>query len=476
MPGFLLSPLLGLLPCLALAAPMGEIDARTLLVRTSFSANVAQIQEFAQLERSQAVDRLLSSIQTQSQTQPTELSTEDRRLIPGGMRQLSEDEKKTLLRQGREQGIALRAWWIAEMLTTSSPFTEKMTLFWHNHFTSGLQKVKSPLLMYRQNVLLRRDALGNFGEMLHAIAHDPAMILYLDNASNRKSKPNENFAREVMELFTLGEGHYTEQDVRDAARAFTGWGIDRETGDFRFYRAVHDDGSKTVLGTRGNLSGDDVLDILLARPETAEFVVKKLWCEFVSPEPDASEVRRLAQVFRAHHYELKPLMHALLTSDAFYAPQYRATLTKSPIDLIVGTLRQFNIAPAETRPLAFASQQMGQDVFNPPNVKGWSGGEAWINSSTLLLRKQALEKILRGIDSGHIDGNDMLMPSSSNSMGEMRLDPQHWMAQFSGDVSPRNLQATHLLLATDPVTDIPSDTAPSTLLRGVLLDPVYQLE
>jgi len=475
-PGFLLGILIGLFPCLAFAAPMGELEARTLLTRTSFSASAAQVQEFSQLSRAQAVDRLLSSAQTQAQSTPPELSSEDRRLIPGGMRQFSEEEKKVIVRQGREQGVALRAWWIKEMLTTTSPFTEKMTLFWHNHFTSSLQKVKSPQLMYRQNLLLHRNALGNFGEMLHAIAHDPAMILYLDNVSNRKGKPNENFAREVMELFTLGEGHYTEQDIRDAARAFTGWGIDHETGDFRFHRMVHDDGSKSVLGETGNLSGDDVLDILLARPETAEFVTRKLWREFISPEPDEAEVRRLAQVFRANHYELKPLMFALLTSDAFYAPQYRATLTKSPVDLMVGTLRQFNLAPADTRTLAFAAQQMGQDLFNPPNVKGWSGGEAWINSSTLLLRKQALEKILRGIDSGRNDGNDIPMPSSSNSMGEMRLDPQHWMAQFSDDVSQRNLQATHLLLATDPVADIPSDTAPSTLLRGVLLDPVYQLK
>ncbi len=478
LPGVLLLSLLGLAPVTALAAPMGEDEARTLLFRTSFAANETQVQEYARLDRQHAVDRLLAGSQQAAASSPPELSGVDRRLIPGGMRQLSEDEKKALLQQSREQGIALRAWWIGEMLTTPSPFTDKMTLFWHNHFTSGIQKVKSPQLMYRQNVLLRRYALGNFGEMLHAVAHDPAMILYLDNVSNRKGKPNENFAREVMELFTLGEGHYGEQDIRDAARAFTGWGIDRENGGFRLYRVVHDDGLKTVLGKSGNLDGDDVLDILLSRPETAEFIVQKLWREFVSPEPDEREVHRLAQVFRSEHYELRPLMRALLTSDAFYAPQNRATLTKSPVDLIVGTLRQFNLAPAENRTLAFASQQMGQDVFNPPNVKGWPGGEVWINSATLLLRKQALERLLRSIhsDDRMSDPGMRMQQASVQGMSENRLDPQRWMEQFSRDVSQRNLQAAHLLLAATPITQIPADAPPAALLRSLLLDPVYQLK
>jgi uncharacterized protein (DUF1800 family) len=188
---------------------------------------------------------------------------------------LSEEERKLALRAQAENGAELRSWWLTEMLTTRSPLTEKMVLFWHNHFVSSLQKVRSPVLMYRQNLLLRKHALGYFGDMLHEVSKDPAMVVYLDNASNRKAQPNENFAREVMELFTLGEGNYVEHDIKEAARAFTGWSIDLDTGQFLSRPLIHDDGVKTVLGRSGNFDGDAVLDILLAQPQTAEFIVRK---------------------------------------------------------------------------------------------------------------------------------------------------------------------------------------------------------
>ena len=175
---------------------------------------------------------------------------------------------------------------------------------------------------------------------LHAIARDPAMVIYLDSASNRKGQPNENFAREVMELFTLGEGHYTEHDVKEAARAFTGWSIDPASGAFQFRSGAHDNGFKTVLGNSGNLDGDTVLNILLAHPQTAEFIVGKLWREFVSPTPDTAEVRRIASELRDSGYNIREALRALLMSDAFYAPSNRAVLVKSPVDLVVGTLRQ----------------------------------------------------------------------------------------------------------------------------------------
>ena len=198
------------------------------------------------------------------------------------------------------------------MLTTPSPLTEKMVLFWHNHFVSSLQKVRSPVLMYRQNALLRKHALGYFGDLLHEVAKDPAMVIYLDSASNRKGQPNENFAREVMELFTLGEGNYGENDIKEAARAFTGWSLDPDTGEFVVRPLIHDDGVKTVLGRSGNFDGDAVLDILLAQPQTAEFIVAKLWREFVSPTPDPAEVKRIARMFRDNRYNIKVALRALL--------------------------------------------------------------------------------------------------------------------------------------------------------------------
>src|SRR3990172_2068314 len=277
-------------PAAAIAAgPMGFDEARHLLNRTSFAANIDDINAFAGLTREQAVDRLLSWTGSGVKAPAPRWASSFE--SPRRLRMMSEEERKQFQREQFEKGVELRGWWLTEMLTTQSPLTEKMVLFWHNHFVSSLQKVKSPALMYRQHMLLRRHALGNFGDLLHAIARDPAMVIYLDSASNRKGQPNENFAREVMELFTLGEGHYTERDVKEAARAFTGWGIDPDRGEFVFRPRAHDDGIKTVLGRTGNLDGDAVLGILLAQPQTAELVATKLWREFVAPDPDPGEGR-----------------------------------------------------------------------------------------------------------------------------------------------------------------------------------------
>src|SRR5687767_8403780 len=207
------------------AAPLGAEDARHLLNRTTFAASPSEIDAYARLTRDEAAARLLATGRTAPVT-PAPAWTAEPFYWPRLNRQSSPEERQAVQRDRREKGLELRAWWLEEMRVTPSPLTEKMTLFWHNHFVSSDQKVRSPQLMHRQNALLRRHALGNFGAMLHEVARDPAMVIYLDNASNRKAQPNENFAREVMELFTLGEGHYTEQDVKEAARAFTGWSID----------------------------------------------------------------------------------------------------------------------------------------------------------------------------------------------------------------------------------------------------------
>jgi uncharacterized protein (DUF1800 family) len=370
------------------------------------------------------------------------------------------------------------------MRTTRTPLTEKMTLFWHNHFVSAEQKVREPALMYRQNQLLRRYAIGDFGTLLHEVARDPAMVIYLDSASNRKGQPNENFAREVMELFTLGEGHYTEQDIKEAARAFTGWSIDPDTGQFVFRRFQHDDGQKTVLGRSGNLNGDDVLDILLAQPRTAEHVVEKLWREFVSPTPDAAQVKRVAGAFRDSRYDTRVALRALLTSDAFYAPENRASLVKSPVDLVVGTLRQFRFSTGEMLPFAFTLAQLGQNLFAPPNVKGWPGGEAWINSTTLLARKQFLDRMFRDEDPRPLQmaasmermkgtPAEMMRERVVRAMTEVRFDTSYWFAQFPA----KDANAMEgVVLAASPAAAVPPDVQGMQMLRMLTQDPVYQLK
>ena len=277
------------------AAPMGYDDARHLLARTGFGPTDAEVRTFAALPRNEAVARLLRDARTTRGDAPAGLRRRNRVHCARPGRDATDDERKAFQQQQVRHGLELRAWWVQEMLATPSPLTERMTLFWHNHFVSSQQKVRIARLMYGQNAMLRANALGNFGTLLHAASKDPAMLVYLDSAQNRKGQPNENFAREVMELFTLGEGHYTEQDIKEAARAFTGWSLDRDTGEYVFRPRVHDYGIKTVLARSGNFDGDAVLDILLAQPATAEFITAKLWREFVSPDPDPREVKRIAQ-------------------------------------------------------------------------------------------------------------------------------------------------------------------------------------
>jgi len=316
------------------------------------------------------------------------------------------------------------------------------------------------------------------------------MVIYLDSATNRKAQPNENFAREVMELFTLGEGHYDERDIREAARAFTGWSIDPDTGEFRWRPFQHDDGVKTVLGRTGNFKGDDVLEILLAQPATAQFVTAKLWREFVSPAPaNDAERREQAQVaarFRSSGYDAKVVLRALFSTQAFWAAENRGALVKSPVDFVVGTMRQFEFAVGDPMPLAVVTAQLGQNLFAPPNVKGWPGGEAWINSQTLLARKQFAERIFRADEMPRFAMNELGRPGGAAKAGaearqrfiravyEIRFDSDRWSAGMPG--APSQAEVERLVLARAPVNPIQPDIGTRELVRMLTLDPAYQLK
>ena len=475
---------LGCSSALAASAPLGFDDARHLLNRTGFSATPAEIDAYAGLTREQAADRLLAGAGRPAATPPPAWATGFE--SPRRFRGMSAEERKLAVREIFQKAFELQSWWFTEMLTTASPLNERMTLFWHNHFVSSVRKVRSPQLMYRQNVLLRQHAFGNFAGMLRAVARDPAMVVYLDSASNRKGQPNENFAREVMELFTLGEGNYTERDIKEAARAFTGWGINIDTGDFMFRRQLHDDGTKTVLGRTGNLDGDAVLELLLAQPQTAELIVTKLWREFVSLQPDPAEVRRIARLFRESGYDVKTALRGLLVSDAFYARQHRAALIKSPVDIVVGTLRQFQFTTGDVMPFVVTTSQLGQVLFAPPNVKGWAGGEAWINSTTLLARKTFLERLFRTeelrpmLAAAMSGGNPMATAQQQENrerfiraMMEIQFDGSRWLGQFDGR-PPEAVQ--RVILAAAPVNEPLLGLDRMDFIRELTQDPVYQLK
>jgi uncharacterized protein (DUF1800 family) len=378
-----------------------------------------------------------------------------------------------------------------EMLVTPSPITERMTLFWHNHFVSSQQKVRFSRLMYQQNATLRAHALGSFADLLHAASKDPAMLIYLDTAQSRKGQPNENFAREVMELFTLGEGNYSEADIKEAARAFTGWSVDRDTGRYLFRPAIHDFGTKTVLGKSGRFDGDAVLDVILERPQTAEFITAKLWREFVSADPDPREVQRIAKAFRNRNYDIKVALRFLLLSDAFWDIANRGTMVKSPVELVVGTLRQLDVAPSGATPFVVVAAGMGQNLFSPPNVKGWPGGEQWINSNTLLARKQFLDRLARMDDAPPAmmatlpaNGDDAarverFLRAVDRGVRNVQFDAARWVARQPGDSTMAKMQSAQaLLLPLAPVAaETPKpDVDALAFVRATLLDPSYQLK
>lgn len=425
---------------------MGMEDARHLLGRAEFGGSPARLAEVAAMSRPQAIKALLTGVRTTSKVPAPAWAMEGR----PGEAQREEMSRREIKEMRQDRAQELKGWWYRELLATDSPLTERMVLFWHNHFTSGLRKVKWPPFLHRQNALLRRHALGSFEALLRAIPRDPAMLLYLDNQTSHRREPNENFARELLELFTLGEGHYTEDDIKEAARAFTGWRMRPRTGEFRFVKADHDAGEKNFLGKRGRFDGDDILDLLLAHPRTAERIVEKLWREFVSDTPQAGAVKALAASFRQGGYQIAPLMAELLGASAFWAPTHRGALIKSPVDLMVGTVRTFGIPLANPAPLLRAGRALGQDLFEPPNVKGWPGGTRWISTQTLLVRHrvlgQAIQRGLRGLDAG------------AWAMGR-----------------PFHEVAVETLLALPPVHDVP-EGRPRDVVAAVLLDPVYQLK
>lgn len=382
----------------------------------------------------------------------------------------------------------LQVWWLNRMVQTDRPLQEKMTLFWHGHFATAYSKVNSARLMFQQNQLFRRHAVGNFRDLTLAVSKDPAMIWYLDNNTNRKGHPNENYARELMELFTLGIGHYTEQDVREGARAFTGWTFNRLTGQFVFLPRQHDDGIKTFLGRTGNFNGDDIVNILMEQPSCAPFICTKLFKYFIHENPTPDEVRPFAEVFRRSNYEIKPVLEAMFRSKVFYSPKAMWSKVKSPTEFVVSAVRSTG-AQVPVRFLPAAMRSMNQELFNPPSVKGWDGGLTWINTTTLMTRFNFAMQLARLNEE-----NQPLLASLEQQMADRQLkEPEQIVDYFTQrilhrPVSPktRTILVNYLNTGRDgtPQTFTSNRTGRTPyeklmkihgLLHLVLLTPEYQL-
>jgi uncharacterized protein (DUF1800 family) len=310
----------------------------------------------------------------------------------------------------------LGLWWANRMLTTPRPLEEKLTLFWHGHFATGQNKVRDYRMMFQQNRMLRANASGDLRTLLVGILKDPGMLVYLDNGENIKSHPNENFGRELLELFSMGVGNYTERDVREAARAFTGWTNDVLT--YKFDKAQHDFGEKTFLGRTGPLNGEDIIDTILAQPVTAEFVAAKLYRFFVREDISNDVKAELGRSFRTSGYQIKPLMRRILLSKDFYSPPSVATQIKSPVHLVVSTYKKMGLREVPTIPdFGRMTGSLGQTLFEPPNVAGWAGGRTWITPATLLQRGNLFREVMFP-DVAGFRAPDRAMSATDTRVGE----------------------------------------------------------
>ena len=364
--------------------------AAHLLRRAGFGGSPEEAEALAAAGLEGAVERLLSAdgagLPSPPRTDPAEHAR--RRQIRQARRANTEMDRReagALQRETRETFDALRAWWLARMRAEAGA-REKLTLFWHGHFATRQTKVRFNHLMLGQNETLRRLGTGPFRELCAAMVRDPAMLVWLDGRQSQAKSPNENFAREIMELFTLGEGHYTEEDIREAARCFTGWTVRMENGEAFFVERRHDDGRKKLFGKPGDFGAEEAVDIICSQPRCAEFLAAKLWDFYAYPRPEPGLVGSLAAHYRENDLRTGELLRMIFTHPEFYAPRARAAQVKSPVQWMVQAARETGrqlLPPGVALPLA---AELGQNLFMPPSVKGWDGGTAWINSATLIRR------------------------------------------------------------------------------------------
>ncbi|MDB5156329.1 MAG: hypothetical protein JWR50_1036 [Mucilaginibacter sp.] len=391
--------------------------------------------------------------------------------------------RKMFMQEQRREEKELNLGWIKQMSTTEAQLREKMALFWNNHFAC---RAKQGAYAQQLANIQRSNALGNFKNMTLEIGKSPAMLQFLNNQQNLKGHPNENFARELMELFTIGRGNYTEQDVKESARAFTGWGFDRN-GEFKFRPFVHDNGQKTFLGKTGDFKGEDIIDILFEKKETAHFVSNKLYKYLVNETPDPAHVSAMADVFYNASYEIKPLLEHVFTADWFYEDKNIGNLVKSPVELIVGLNRQFNINYQRPEVLLQFQKVLGQVLFYPPNVAGWPGGRSWIDSSSLMYRIKIPSTVLNGgvIDfTGKADPEDEAFLATMHTQQEnvnMRVQAQPDWNKFLG-VIPKGMTKTSIAqfmlepkLSNALMSSINQSTDTKAMVIELVSSPEYQL-
>jgi len=487
----------------------GFDEARHLLWRAGFGGTAEQVQMLVRWGPEKAVDTLLDFEKTPFGAVKPELF--DRDII----RPYSDDDRRKqrqaaasrdenalaelrLKRQNaeqldRDQMREIQKWWLTRMIETPRPLEEKLTLFWHGHFATSYRTIEDSYHMFRQNQLFRKHAAGNFGEMLFEIIRDPAMLAYLNNNQSRKDKPNENLAREIMELFSLGVGSYTEADIKEGARALTGYTFKDDT--FVFEKRQHDTGSKRILGRTGTMDGDAFVKAILSQRACGMFIATKLYRFFTHDFPtgiarndDAAKsvIRDLESTLVGSNFEIKPVLKRLLLSRHFYDPAVRNEQIKSPVQLVVGAIRSLSTPTRDLSLLSDAMNMMGQSVFFPPSVKGWDGGRSWINTSTMFIRQNTLVFLLTGkrplgrdalADKERVDSAKLLTQISDAFPGTSRTNSQAVLdaiLRFTiGKTDPGGRDVLERFMA-DRKGDLTTDTL-TELLMLITAMPEYQL-
>ncbi|TWR24239.1 DUF1800 domain-containing protein [Mucilaginibacter achroorhodeus] len=428
---------------------LGKI--KHLYARAGFGLNVDDLATFQKTSLKHATEQLFKSSAT---AQPLMLITENLSFKMASADKTDTLTRKMFMKQQREQEKDLNIAWLNQMSTTPAQLREKMTLFWHNHFACRSQ---NPYYAQQLNNIQRSNALGNFKTLLMEVSQSPAMLQFLNNQQNKKGHPNENFARELMELFTIGRGNYSEQDIKESARSFTGWGFNNK-GEFVTREQQHDEGTKTFMGQTGAFKGEDIINMLLQNKKTASFICTKLYRYLVNDVPDSRHVSAMADVFYKSNYEITPLLKFVFATDWFYAPVNTGNLIKSPIDLIVGLNRQFYINYNNPDVMMQFQRALGQVLFYPPNVAGWPGGKSWIDSSSLMTRLKIPSTVL---NNGIIDFHGKADPEDEALLATM----------------PNRKQQTQTPAQTTPdwnkfLNDIPKGTTKDQVASVILAAPI----
>lgn len=448
------------------------LQNKHLLWRAGFGPAVEQLDDLSKFTPQQFYKKMAGlSAKKTNYLQGTNKALEDLYTETLGKRAADRnaEERREIQRLQTDAIKKLNALWMGEMVNSEQQLKEKMALFWHGHFAC-----RTVNAFYQQQLLhvIRDNALGNFGHLLKAVSQTPAMLTFLNNQQNRKGRPNENFAREVMELFTMGRGNYTEKDIKEAARAFTGW-TGTQKGEFVFRKNQHDAGEKTILGQSGNFTGDEVLNILLEQKQTALYITQKIYRFLVNDTIDVKETQRLADNFFKSNYDISALLKDIFTGTAFYDQKNMGSLIKSPVELLAGIQRMIPMQLEDDTALLTIQRILGQLLFYPPNVAGWPGGKTWIDSSTLMMRLR-VPQLFTDADELNVtpkDDDDQMMGMKAAAKPKKNLGAKAINASMSWDPHYQQLKKVKreelLTTITQHLLQTPGNINSSTLEKYI---------